>query len=111
MVVFKWPLFYLIMTLKPVWWLTLQFQLLRRLRQEDCLNPGVQSHVVKPYFIYKQSLKITRCQWLMPVILATQEAEIRRVVVRSQPGQIVRETLSQKYTGGVAQGKGPEFKP
>jgi hypothetical protein len=25
----------------------------------------------------------------MPVILATQEAEIRRTVVRSQPGQIV----------------------
>jgi hypothetical protein len=36
------------------------------------------------------------CQWLMPVILATQEAEIRRVVVRSPPRQIVQETLSQK---------------
>jgi hypothetical protein len=36
-------------------------------------------------------------------------------VVRSQPGQIVLETLSQKNpsqkrTGGVAQGVGPEFK-
>jgi hypothetical protein len=30
------------------------------------------------------------------VIPATQEAEIRRVEVRSQPGQIVLETLSQK---------------
>jgi hypothetical protein len=30
----------------------------------------------------------------MPVILATQEAEIRRVVVQSQ---IVQETLSEKY--------------
>jgi hypothetical protein len=32
----------------------------------------------------------------MPVILATQEAEIRRIVVQSQPEQIVHETLSQK---------------
>jgi hypothetical protein len=51
----------------------------------------------------------------MPVILATQEAEIRRIEVRSQPKQIVRETLSQKCptqkrVGGVAQGEGPEFK-
>jgi hypothetical protein len=33
----------------------------------------------------------------MPVILATQEAEIRRTVVQSQPGQIVLKILSQKY--------------
>jgi hypothetical protein len=32
----------------------------------------------------------------MPVILATQEAEIRSFTVGSQPRQIVRETLSQK---------------
>jgi hypothetical protein len=32
----------------------------------------------------------------MSVILATQEAEIRRIAVRSQTGQIVCETLSQK---------------
>jgi hypothetical protein len=32
----------------------------------------------------------------MPVILATQEAEIERFVVGSQPGQMVHETLSQK---------------
>jgi hypothetical protein len=45
----------------------------------------------------------------MPVILATYEAEIRRITVGSQPGQIVRETLSQKNpsqkrAGGMAQG-------
>jgi hypothetical protein len=35
--------------------------------------------------------------WLTPAILATQEEEIRRTAVQSQPGQIVRKTLSQKY--------------
>jgi hypothetical protein len=52
----------------------------------------------------------------MLVILATQEAEIRKITVRSQPRQIVHETLSQKNssqkrTDGVAQGTGSEFKP
>jgi hypothetical protein len=47
--------------------------------------------------------------WLTPVIPATQEAEIRRTAVQSQPGQIVQETQSQKYpspkkAGRVAQG-------
>jgi hypothetical protein len=54
--------------------------------------------------------------WLTPVIPATQEAEIRRIVVRGQPRETVFNTLSQKYliqkrTGGVVQGGVPEFKP
>jgi hypothetical protein len=32
----------------------------------------------------------------MPVILTTQEAEIRKISFRSQPRQILCETLSQK---------------
>jgi hypothetical protein len=32
----------------------------------------------------------------MPVILATQEAEIRRIMVQGQPGKTVHETLSRK---------------
>jgi hypothetical protein len=32
----------------------------------------------------------------MPIILATQEAEIRRITVQSQLGQTVHETLSGK---------------
>jgi hypothetical protein len=52
----------------------------------------------------------------MLVILTAQEAEIRSIVVRIQPGQIVLKTLSRKTlhknrAGGVAQGEGPEFKP
>jgi hypothetical protein len=35
-------------------------------------------------------------QWLMPIILGTQEAEIRKIVVQSQPRQVVLETLSRK---------------
>jgi hypothetical protein len=34
--------------------------------------------------------------WFMSVILATQEAEIRRITIPSQPGEIVHVTLSQK---------------
>jgi hypothetical protein len=37
-----------------------------------------------------------KCPELTPVILATQEAEIRRIMVQSHPGQIAHETLSQK---------------
>jgi hypothetical protein len=50
-------------------------------------------------------------RWLMPVILVTQEAAIRRIKVQSQLWQTVGETLSQKRAGGVAQGIDREFKP
>jgi hypothetical protein len=33
----------------------------------------------------------------MPVILATQETEIRKIMIQSQLRQIVHETLSRKY--------------
>jgi hypothetical protein len=36
--------------------------------------------------------------WLTLVMLAIQKAEIRKIVVRSQPGQTGCETLSQKKT-------------
>jgi hypothetical protein len=34
------------------------------------------------------------CQWITTIILATQEVEIRRTVVRGQLGKIVPNTLS-----------------
>jgi hypothetical protein len=65
----------------------------------------------------EQHFKCYDCWVLVTyVILATQEAEIRRIAVQSQPGEIVCETLSRKTlhknrAGRVAQGECPEFKP
>jgi hypothetical protein len=89
---------------------------------------GIRTQYTTPqgWTFYKvpslQKHQYRRALWLTPVILATQEAEIRilshsqRIAVRGQPWQIVCETLSQKNpsqkrVGGVAQGEGPEFKP
>jgi hypothetical protein len=53
----------------------------------------------------------------MPVILATQEAEIRRNMVQkpawanSSHETLSRKNPSAKRDGRVAQGVGPEFKP
>jgi hypothetical protein len=72
-------------------------------------------HIV-PQYNNNNNKNLAGRQWLTPVILTTQEAEIRRLTVQSQPRQIVCKTLSGKTlhkhrAGGVAQGEGPEFKP
>jgi hypothetical protein len=47
----------------------------------------------------------------MPVILATQEAEIRRIMVWNQPKQMVCETLSKYLTKGLVEWHGSRFGP
>jgi hypothetical protein len=52
--------------------------------------------------------------WLTPVILTTEEAEIRRIWSQLRQNSFqdpISKNLSQKRAGGVAQGVGPEFKP
>jgi hypothetical protein len=47
----------------------------------------------------------------MAVILAAQEADIRRIMVWSQLGKEVLKTPSEKRADRVSQGIDPEFKP
>jgi hypothetical protein len=76
----------------------------RRLCEHHCLS-GVNSALINSRSALQ---KIISWIWFMTIILATQEAEIRRMLVQSQLGQKVHETLSRKYpiqkrTGRVAQ--------
>jgi hypothetical protein len=47
-------------------------------------------------YISLRNIYHTGGQWHTIVILATQDAEIRRIAVQNQPGQTVCETLSGK---------------
>jgi hypothetical protein len=53
----------------------------------------------------------------MPIIPTTQEMEIRRIEVKSQPWAnsscdlILKKPFTKSRAGGVIQGEGPEFKP
>jgi hypothetical protein len=62
-------------------------------------NPGFSfsAHLAASYsnYLYQETGKLGG-RWLTPVILATQEAEIRRIIVQSHPRQIVHEILFQK---------------
>jgi hypothetical protein len=44
---------------------------------------------MKSYTDENQRILLARCGWLIPIILVTWEAKIRRIAVQSQPRQIV----------------------
>jgi hypothetical protein len=65
---------------------------------------------------FKTKTQTSECWLLTPVILAIQEAAIRRITVQSQPEKIFGETLSQNNpiqnrTGEVAQSVGLSSNP
>jgi hypothetical protein len=85
------------------WW----FMLLRRQRSEGSVfKTSSGKHFIKPYLEKTQHTHThttnthtkdrTGPQGFMLILLATQEAEIRKIAVQSQPRQTVHETLSQK---------------
>jgi hypothetical protein len=53
--------------------------------------------LVSHFLIKTTILQPSTILQLTPIILATQEAEIRRIKVQTQPGQITHEPLSWKY--------------
>jgi hypothetical protein len=57
-------------------------------------------------------VKSKRCswvQWFMPIIPATQETEIERILVQGQPRQKVLKTLSINKVGVVACACDPSY--
>jgi hypothetical protein len=59
---------------------------------KECPNTRHNDHQKGKSFPVNKG--VTFCQALTPVILATQEAEIRRMEAQGQHGQIGGETLS-----------------
>jgi hypothetical protein len=43
-----------------------------------------------------KKVRLSQAAWFTPVILATWEAEIGRIMVQGQPGQIVPKTPSSE---------------
>jgi hypothetical protein len=74
-------------------------------------NLGVESSN-----LLKKSYPVARRQWLTPVILATQKAQIRRTEVQSQPwanscrDPISKKTHQKKKGWWSGSSIGPEFK-
>jgi hypothetical protein len=76
--------------------------------QVQGLGFNLQCCKINNFLKEERGRRLRKSNWLTPIILDTQEAEIRRITVQSQAGQIVRETLSQRKpaqyrAGGVAQ--------
>jgi hypothetical protein len=60
--------------------------------QEDYCPKSAKANIVQATLSRKYPTK-ARLWWIMSVILATQEIEIRRIKVQSQPRQIVQKIL------------------
>jgi hypothetical protein len=61
------------------------------------MRPRIQAPLLSHKILFNHKEKKNNLiweLWLTPIILATQEEEVRKIVARSQPGQIVCETLS-----------------
>jgi hypothetical protein len=50
--------------------------------------------IVNPDWCDIKKVFCTRCWWLLPAILATWEAEIRRIAVQGQPRKMAHKTPS-----------------
>jgi hypothetical protein len=70
--------------------MSLEYLVLQRAKEDITVFWG---HVKRCQKLIQKVERAGR-RWLTPVILATQEAEIRRIMVQSLPGLIVHETLS-----------------
>jgi hypothetical protein len=78
-------------------------QLLESLRQEEHFEawsprPSPRSGQQSETPSQRRKEKKSQALWFMPVILATQKAEIRRIKVQRQPRQIFPETPISKIT-------------
>jgi hypothetical protein len=72
--------------------------ILQKLRSTTC---GEQEKYTFPLEIhFKDHKKGQAWWWLTPVIPATWEAEIRRLIVQGQPGQKVNNVQLRKLSGG-----------
>jgi hypothetical protein len=80
-----------------------------------CFSKSLNFYVLIFFFSHKD---LAGRWWLTPVILATQEAEIRKITVQSQLwANSLQDPISKNPShthtkaSGVAQHVGPEFKP
>jgi metal-dependent hydrolase (beta-lactamase superfamily II) len=66
-----------------------------------CISHAQSDHAIS-LDSYNKETQQARHWWLTPIILATQEAEIRKIAVQSQPRPKKKKNLSQKRAGGVS---------
>jgi hypothetical protein len=77
-----------------VWWHVLVIPALRRQRQEDAKFEASPGYMVRPCLKIIKNFKIAEHHWILPVILATQEAAIRKITVQAQLRQMNAKQLS-----------------